>query len=457
MMITVPIILVIVVWLFILAPMLLRSQRPMSHTGEAFEETRVLFEGDSGEVAGRRKPRLGKGDVRARSNPAAEAEENYELVSADEVDSDAAKAARNTDGAQAGAEETIEGELVTSGDVDATNTTNDADGAVGADSESTGAQKSRTVGASQAGRVKPIASATAHDAADDADDEDEDDLIVDDEPTQFVGGADAEAVDSAAAADVDAADAEVFTIPAEATVAKDAYDLDDSYTSPVDLMYPGAVDAEEEKAGAENEAEDADASAAEGSAVPVSAGSADEDSTHDVDSAESTELSAEEVAFAQRRLGRGGWDPVKEKEASATRYQRRQRTLIGLAVAVVATVALGIVVGGWTWWLAAIAGVITVVYLVALRSQVRREQELLRQRVYHLRRARLGVRHADNPAETLPRNLRRPGALVLEIDDESPDFDFLPVHDGDDTDGGFDGPHASPRQRRDDLAARRVG
>ena len=457
MMTTVPIILVIVVWLFILAPMLLRSQRPMSHTGEAFEETRVLFEGDSGEVAGRRKPRLGKGDVRARSNRAAEAEENYELVSADEVDSDAAKAARNTDGAQAGAEETIEGELVTSGDVDATNTTNDADGAVGADSESTGAQKSRTVGASQAGRVKPIASATAHDAADDADDEDEDDLIVDDEPTQFVGGADAEAVDSAAAADVDAADAEVFTIPAEATVAKDAYDLDDSYTSPVDLMYPGAVDAEEEKAGAENEAEDADASAAEGSAVPVSAGSADEDSTHDVDSAESTELSAEEVAFAQRRLGRGGWDPVKEKEASATRYQRRQRTLIGLAVAVVATVALGIVVGGWTWWLAAIAGVITVVYLVALRSQVRREQELLRQRVYHLRRARLGVRHADNPAETLPRNLRRPGALVLEIDDESPDFDFLPVHDGDDTDGGFDGPHASPRQRRDDLAARRVG
>lgn len=457
MMTTVPIILVIVVWLFILAPMLLRSQRPMSHTGEAFEETRVLFEGDSGEVAGRRKPRLGKGDVRARSNPAAEAEENYELVSADEVDSDAAKAARNTDGAQAGAEETIEGELVTSGDIDTTNTTNDADGAVGADSESTGAQKSRTVGASQAGRVKPIASATAHDAADDADDEDEDDLIVDDEPTQFVGGADAEAVDSAAAADVDAADAEVFTIPAEATVAKDAYDLDDSYTSPVDLMYPGAVDAEEEKAGAENEAEDADASAAEGSAVPVSAGSADEDSTHDVDSAESTELSAEEVAFAQRRLGRGGWDPVKEKEASATRYQRRQRTLIGLAVAVVATVALGIVVGGWTWWLAAIAGVITVVYLVALRSQVRREQELLRQRVYHLRRARLGVRHADNPAETLPRNLRRPGALVLEIDDESPDFDFLPVHDGDDTDGGFDGPHASPRQRRDDLAARRVG
>ena len=141
----------------------------------------------------------------------------------------------------------------------------------------------------------------------------------------------------------------------------------------------------------------------------------------------------------------------------AARYQRRQRTLIGLAVAVVATVCLGIVVGGWTWWLAGIAGVVTTVYLVALRAQVRREQELLRRRVYHLRRARLGVRNAENPAESLPPNLRRPGALILEIDDESPDFDYLPVYSEDDSDGGFDGPHPSPRQRRDDLAARRVG
>ena len=128
----------------------------------------------------------------------------------------------------------------------------------------------------------------------------------------------------------------------------------------------------------------------------------------------------------------------------AARYQRRQRTLIGLAVAVVATVCLGIVVGGWTWWLAGIAGVVTTVYLVALRAQVRREQELLRRRVYHLRRARLGVRNAENPAESLPPNLRRPGALILEIDDESPDFDYLPVYSEDDSDGGFDGPHPSP-------------
>ena len=172
-----------------------------------------------------------------------------------------------------------------------------------------------------------------------------------------------------------------------------------------------------------------------------------------------TDLSEDEVEFAQRRLGRGGWDPVAEKEKSATRYQRRQRTLLGLAVAVVLTVALGIVVGGWTWWLAAVAGVLTVTYLIALRSQVRQEQALMRRRVRHLRRARLGVRNAEDEELKIPRNLRRPGAVVVEIDDESPDFVHLPLSYSDGEDGDFDGPHAGPDGygRRDDLAARRAG
>ena len=165
------------------------------------------------------------------------------------------------------------------------------------------------------------------------------------------------------------------------------------------------------------------------------------------------------MEFAQRRMGRGGWDPVAEKEKSVTRYQRRQRTLLGLAVAVVLTVALGIVAGGWTWWLAAVAGALTVVYLMALRAQVRQERALMRRRVRHLRRARLGVRNAEDEALKIPRNLRRPGAVIVEIDDESPDFVHLPLRYNDGEDGDFDGPHAGPDgySRRDDLAARRAG
>ena len=411
MMTAVPIILVIVLWLFILAPLLLRSQRPMSHTGEAFEETRVLFEGDSGSVPGRRKPRLGKEDIRMSSQAEAQAgaeEADYELVEAEGVSEDSQSGPVETAATDAAAQpdvaDTIDGEVVEAEDAEE-------------DFE--------------------LAAEPEHDANKEHDLDN-----------------DIESVESNAA--------EVFTAPANASVAEDAYGLDDSYTSPVDLMYPGAIDSlgqtpedsnAEETDGADDAPEPEETTAVDGESIDVAETNSADAETNGSD----TELSAEEVAFAQRRLGRGGWDPVKEKEASATRYQRRQRTLIGLAVAVVATVCLGIVVGGWTWWLAGIAGVVNTVYLVALRAQVRREQELLRRRVYHLRRARLGVRNAENPAESLPPNLRRPGALILEIDDESPDFDYLPVYSEDDSDGGFDGPHPSPRQRRDDLAARRVG
>ncbi|MFG6303597.1 MULTISPECIES: divisome protein SepX/GlpR [Corynebacterium] len=406
----VPIILVIVLWLFILAPLLLRSQRPMSHTGEAFEETRVLFEGDSGSVPGRRKPRLGKEDIRPRAQAgtgAAADEAEYELVEAEGVSEDSQSSRAETatsDEAASDVAETIDGEVV------------------------------------------------EEDAV-------EEDFELEAEPAHV---AEAEQEAGLDTKDVEADSAEVFTAPANAEVAEDAYDFDDAYTSPVDLMYPGAIDAVEEAPTTPN-AEDSDGAddapdAEESTAAESENADAAELNAEDSEAGGSdTELSEDELAFAQRRLGRGGWDPVKEKEASATRYQRRQRTLIGLAVAVVATVCLGIVVGGWTWWLAAIAGVMTTVYLVALRAQVRRERELLRRRIYHLRRARLGVRNAENPAESLPPKLRRPGALILEIDDESPDFDYLPVYSEDDSDGGFDGPHPTPRQRRDDLAERRVG
>lgn len=452
MMTTVPIILVIVVWLFILAPWLLRSQRPMSHTGEAFEETRVLFEGDSGSVLGRRKPRLGKDDVRPSSYSSADdADADYELVIADDPAADSSRSAESSRGEAEDADTvaaTIDGEVVEA----ATESEDGIDSNAGTD----GAENAQAVPASAA-----QADAKA-DLEDEDDDDDDDDVIVDEERAE-----DAEGVENATGR-TDASAAEVFTVPANASVAEDAYEHDETYTSPVDLLYPGAIDAPEHSdladganaaAGSNGSEEAGESDAAESRvALPVSETiTADADADKRTTSDSDTELSAEELAFAQRRLGRGGWDPVKEKEASATRYQRRQRTLIGLAIAVVATVCLGIVVGGWTWWFAGITGAITTIYLVALRSQVRREQELLRRRVYHLRRARLGVRNADNPAESLPPNLRRPGALVLEIDDESPDFDYLPVYDEDDSDGGFDGPHSSPRQRRDDLAARRVG
>ena len=429
----------------------------MSHTGEAFEDTRVLFEGDSGKVAGRRRPRLRAEDVHRRDD---EDEADYEVVeAADAADSESdaettksssrsvtiAGAARRAksqpfgsgsraftaaSASTAGEEskeqaETIDGELV----------------------EEAVAEEDESAVEPQAAAVPVSQQADADKEANTAEADDVDDVLLEDED---------DAADKASkndAAEVAAAEAEVFSAPAVSSVASDAYTYDETYTSPVDLMYPGAVDKAEvrendsvEPAGADDVSE---AKGSEKLAAATEAGEAGLD----------TDLSEDEVEFAQRRLGRGGWDPVAEKEKSATRYQRRQRTLLGLAVAVVLTVALGIVGGGWTWWLAAVAGVLTVTYLIALRSQVRQEQALMRRRVRHLRRARLGVRNAEDEELKIPRNLRRPGAVVVEIDDESPDFVHLPLSYSDGEDGDFDGPHAGPDGygRRDDLAARRAG
>lgn len=458
----------------------------MSHTGEAFEDTRVLFSGDSGNVAGRRRPRLRADDVHRSGS---DEDHDYEVVSAAAEDSDSeadvddvlideeaedrssraqsrtiAGAARRAraqpfgvggrayrsaaDGDEAdardeqatqaeGPAETIEGEVIeeSAAPADAFDTTDAT-----ADADST-----RT--------------ATASDDADaDVDADDADDVLLEDDEQagEEEGGAKRKRRPRNVAAD----STESFTAPATADIAEDAYDYDETYTSPVDLMYPGAVDPApvidaEEADTAESDSEEPD----NDDALEESA-EADEYGAYGAgDAALNTDLSEDEVAFAQRRLGRGGWDPVADKEKSATRYQRRQRTLIGLAIAVVLTVALGIVAGGWTWWLAAIVGVLTGTYLVALRAQVRQEQALLRRRVKHLRRARLGVHNTDDEALKIPRNLRRPGAVVVEIDDESPDFEHLPLSYSDDEDGDFDGPHAGPDGvgRRDDLAARRAG
>src|SRR5699024_9948872 len=182
----------------------------------------------------------------------------------------------------------------------------------------------------------------------------------------------------------------------------------------------------------------------------------DEDLEEDLVGADSdTELSEEELEFAQSRVGRCGWDPQADAANKSTRYQRRQRTLMGLAIVVVLTVALAIIFGGWLWWTAALAGGLTIVYLVALRTHVRQEQQLRARRISQLRRARLGVRNAQYEELAITRYLRRTGAVLVEIDDSSPDWDHLPeMHEEVE-----DIPQrtAPRRNRRDDLAARRVG
>ncbi len=71
-------------------------------------------------------------------------------------------------------------------------------------------------------------------------------------------------------------------------------------------------------------------------------------------------------------------------------------------------------------------GVVTVLYLGYLRRQTRIEEQLRRRRAQRVRRSRLGVENTDDPElDVVPARLRRPGAAVLEIDDEDPVFEYL--------------------------------
>ena len=504
------IVLIIVLWLLILAPILLRGQKPMSRTGEAFDDTRVLFEGDSGALEPQRGPKLSAkaARIKARKDAEAEAEANTDAAqdaaaeqaddaaeSNEEKQTIAAAAARikseydnadaqseaDTSAGTAEAAETIEGEIVYEVEAADSKNTTDSAGSSAADTAADAdivdvdvvdaevEQPQQTAPARAAARPVTVdLSDEDLDALEGGLDED-DDILLEDEPRK-------ESPKASLDAEVSAAESTVFTAPAAYELADDAYEMDETYVSAVDMMYPGAVDsdtdteanadtvadAELTSAAEHNTDEDLeDGVAADANEVAV----ADEDVAHneinkefeeDLVGADSdTELSEEELEFAQSRVGRGGWDPQADAENKATRYQRRQRTLMGLAIVVVLTVALGIIFGGWLWWTAAIAGGLTIAYLVALRTQVRQEQQLRARRISQLRRARLGVRSAQDEELAIPRYLRRPGAVIVEIDDSSPDWDHLPeMHEEVE-----DIPQrpAPRRIRRDDLAARRVG
>lgn len=503
------IVLIIVLWLLILAPILLRGQKPMSRTGEAFDDTRVLFEGDSGALEPQRGPKLSAkaARIKARKDAEAEAEsdvdaaqdaageETDDKVEANEAEKQtvAAAAARikseydnadvqseaDTNAETAEAAETIEGEIVYEVEAADSKNTTDSAGSSAADTAADAdivdvdvvdaevEQPQQTAPARAAARPVTVdLSDEDLDALEGGLDED-DDILLEDEPRK-------ESPKASLDAEVSAAESTVFTAPAAYELADDAYEMDETYVSAVDMMYPGAVDPDTEAnadtvadaeltSAAEHNTDEGleDSVAADANEVAV----ADEDVAHneinkefeeDLVGADSdTELSEEELEFAQSRVGRGGWDPQADAENKATRYQRRQRTLMGLAIVVVLTVALGIIFGGWLWWTAAIAGGLTIAYLVALRTQVRQEQQLRARRISQLRRARLGVRSAQDEELAIPRYLRRPGAVIVEIDDSSPDWDHLPeMHEEVE-----DIPQrpAPRRIRRDDLAARRVG
>jgi hypothetical protein len=111
---------------------------------------------------------------------------------------------------------------------------------------------------------------------------------------------------------------------------------------------------------------------------------------------------------------------------SARKYRFRARTIAVMSVLMLASAVAAYTWSSTMWWVAGTFGAITLLYLAYLRRQTRIEEQLRRRRAQRLARSRLGVENTSDPEfDVTPSRLRRPGAAVLEIDDEDPAFEHL--------------------------------
>ncbi|NMO00574.1 hypothetical protein HH308_05010 [Gordonia sp. TBRC 11910] len=165
---------------------------------------------------------------------------------------------------------------------------------------------------------------------------------------------------------------------------------------------------------------------------------------------DSDDVEAEKEKPARPR-GRGGYNPEIDQTRGDVRYRERQRVLFGLLALTLLAVGAGVLLGVIGWVATGVAAIALIAYLVYLRRAVRTEVQIRKQRMARLEKSRREAdarrrREIAEPelAERIPRRLRRPGSVVLEIDDEDPVFEHLP-------------PFQRRRVMREDEDFRRVG
>lgn len=111
---------------------------------------------------------------------------------------------------------------------------------------------------------------------------------------------------------------------------------------------------------------------------------------------------------------------------AARKFTFRKRMLMAMSVLLVGSAAAAYFASPSFWWLCGSVGGVTVLYLGYLRRQTRIEERVRRRRAQRIRRSHLGVENTEDPEfEVVPARLRRPGSVVLEIDDEDPVFEHL--------------------------------
>ena len=120
------------------------------------------------------------------------------------------------------------------------------------------------------------------------------------------------------------------------------------------------------------------------------------------------------------------YDAEKAAAVVARKYAARKRVLMIMALTLVLSAATAFLLTSAAWWFFSIVSAVTVLYLGYLRRQTRIEERVQRRRMQRMARSQLGVENTyDREYDVVPSRLRRPGAVVLEIDDEDPIFEHL--------------------------------
>ena len=131
---------------------------------------------------------------------------------------------------------------------------------------------------------------------------------------------------------------------------------------------------------------------------------------------------AESMSQARRRR----YESKTAAAVSARKFVFRKRMLMAMSVLLLGSAVAAYAVTPGFWWVCGSVGAVTVLYLAYLRRQTRIEERVRRRRAQRMMRARLGVENTDDREfDVVPSRLRRPGAVVLEIDDEDPIFEHL--------------------------------
>src|SRR5690625_1890088 len=380
------IILLVVVWLFVLAPMLIRSRNPIRRTGDALAQTRTLYSGGSGRlVPSRGRPAAEPGHLEAEQTvfglPTGAGATDAELLDVDtwehllEQTFRREAAGRRGEAVRRAMEQRRK--AASGGDTPAEEVTAEIPPVVVADRTDHTSAAHET----PAAHDTPAAHGDPEVPAADADDP--------------IDGTGADGPDREDTAFEHAATVNAASETGDAEAAGNPVVVDGELVEPT---APGSG------SGPETHAEDA--AGIDEEAVHVHRG-------RRRPAEPEVELTDADLDFAERRRGRGAYDPMADRLAAEQRAHARQRTaLILLGVTLVAVLAAVLTVPA-VWWFAGGSALLLAAYLTYLRRQVRLEESLRRRRIERMRRARLGVEsREDDELSVVPPRLRRPGAVV---------------------------------------------